>query len=149
MFWTLPCIISLQSCVCLYYYVCDQVMAIAPSHFIWQRERPAHHSGAQRQYRDREEVLIPRGPAASPEPCALCAEASRLSPSPLPLTLSLSLQERPKTQKLVRPQSKASYGCTHSPAGEAVNRCYYHNTYVAYINNVIYQFILYFISTNN
>lgn len=99
-------------CVC----VCDQVMAIAPSHFIWQRERAAHHSGAQRQY--REEVLIPRGPAASPEPCALCAKALLLSPSPLPLTLSLSLQETPKSQKLVQPCSKASCYCTHSPAGE-------------------------------
>ncbi|XP_017331492.1 speedy protein A isoform X1 [Ictalurus punctatus] len=100
---------------------CEEVMAIAPSHFIWQRERAAHHSGAQRQYRDREEVQIPRGPAASPEPCALCAKASYLSSSPLPLTLSPSPQETPKTQKLVWSRSKASCYCTHSPAGSDVH----------------------------
>ncbi|KAK3537909.1 hypothetical protein QTP70_024573 [Hemibagrus guttatus] len=97
---------------------CEEVMAIAPSHFIWQRERAAHHSGAQRQYRD--ELQIPRGPAASPEPCALCAKASHLSPSPLPLTPSLSLQETPKTQKPVQSHTKASCYCTHSQAGSDV-----------------------------
>uniref|UniRef100_A0A3Q3JY96 Uncharacterized protein n=1 Tax=Monopterus albus TaxID=43700 RepID=A0A3Q3JY96_MONAL len=29
---------------------CTEVMAIVPSHFVWQREREEHHSGAQRQY---------------------------------------------------------------------------------------------------
>nr|XP_020444543.1 speedy protein A isoform X2 [Monopterus albus] len=31
---------------------CTEVMAIVPSHFVWQREREEHHSGAQRQYSD-------------------------------------------------------------------------------------------------
>lgn len=112
-------------------------MAIAPSHFIWQRERAAHHSGAQRQYRDREEILIPRGPAASPEPCALCAKASCLSPSPLPLTLSLSLQETPKNQKLARSYTKASCYCTHSPAGETAKHCTGESERIAMIRNIM------------
>ncbi|XP_060736029.1 speedy protein A [Tachysurus vachellii] len=100
---------------------CEEVMAIAPSHFIWQRERAAHHSGAQRQYRDREELQLPRGPAASPELCALCAKTSGLSPSPLSLTLDLRLQETtPKTRKLVQSQNKTSCYCTHRPAGSDV-----------------------------
>ncbi|KAI5622871.1 speedy protein A [Silurus asotus] len=107
---------------------CEEVMAIAPSHFIWQRERAAHHSGAQRQYRDREEIQIPRGPAASPEPCALCAKVSRLSPSPLSLKLSLSLQETPKTQKL------ASCYCTHSPTESDVHSKSSHDDSIDWIN---------------
>ncbi|XP_073682675.1 speedy protein A [Garra rufa] len=55
---------------------CEEVMAIVPSHFIWQRERAEHHSGAQRLYQNREEILVPRGPSASPEPCFLCAKTS-------------------------------------------------------------------------
>ncbi|XP_058254560.1 speedy protein A [Hemibagrus wyckioides] len=113
---------------------CEEVMAIAPSHFIWQRERAAHHSGAQRQYRDREELQIPRGPAASPEPCALCAKASHLSPSPLPLKLSLSLQETPKTQKPVQSHNKASCYCTHSPAGSDVHSKSSHDDSTDWIN---------------
>ncbi|XP_026141545.1 speedy protein A-like [Carassius auratus] len=62
---------------------CEEVMAIVPSHFIWQRERAEHHSGAQRLYQNREEILIPRGPSASPEPCFLCAKTSAL-PVPRP-----------------------------------------------------------------
>ncbi|XP_012677554.1 speedy protein A [Clupea harengus] len=97
---------------------CEEVMAIVPSHFIWQRERAEHHSGAQRQYRDRDEVHLPRGPSAgSPEPCALCAKSAALNPSssssscsscclssstnsfsdssPLPFSLLLSLESTP------------------------------------------------------
>lgn len=48
-----------------------QVMAIAPSRSLWQRERLEHHSGAQRQYDDRP-LAFPRGPSASPVSCALC-----------------------------------------------------------------------------
>ncbi|XP_039993154.1 speedy protein A isoform X2 [Xiphias gladius] len=66
---------------------CDEVMAIVPSHFVWQRERSEHHSGAQRQYGDRDHAHIPRGPSASPVSCNLCNHGSRLdhglsSPSP-------------------------------------------------------------------
>uniref|UniRef100_A0A8C9VKY7 Speedy/RINGO cell cycle regulator family member A n=1 Tax=Scleropages formosus TaxID=113540 RepID=A0A8C9VKY7_SCLFO len=82
---------------------CEEVMAIVPSHFVWQRDRAEHHSGAQRQYRDREEVQVPRGPSASPAPCSLCAREGSLtdlginsaSSTPLPFTLSLSLEITP------------------------------------------------------
>ncbi|KAL2098471.1 hypothetical protein ACEWY4_004951 [Coilia grayii] len=61
---------------------CEEIMNIVPSHFIWQRERAEHHSGAQRQYRDRDEVHLPRGPSASlPEPCDLCAKHAALNAS--------------------------------------------------------------------
>ncbi|XP_003962354.3 speedy protein A isoform X3 [Takifugu rubripes] len=50
---------------------CKKVMAITPSHSLWQRERLKHHSGAQRYYDDHP-VPVPRGPAASPVHCALC-----------------------------------------------------------------------------
>lgn len=59
-----------------------QVMAIVPSHFVWQRERSEHHSGAQRQYGDRDHARIPRGPTASPVPCALCNHSTRLDQGP-------------------------------------------------------------------
>lgn len=52
-----------------------QVMAITPSHSVWQRERLEHHSGAQRQY-DDPPVPFPRGPSASPVPCTLCNRGS-------------------------------------------------------------------------
>ncbi|XP_041810461.1 speedy protein A [Chelmon rostratus] len=57
---------------------CEEVMAIVPSHFVWQRARSEHHSGAQRQYGD---TRIPRGPSASPVPCALCNRGSSIDPS--------------------------------------------------------------------
>ncbi|TRZ01883.1 hypothetical protein DNTS_014851 [Danionella cerebrum] len=53
---------------------CEEVMAIMPSHFIWQRDRADHHSGAQRIYQKRDEIQVPRGPLASPVPCSLCAK---------------------------------------------------------------------------
>ncbi|KAI4887180.1 hypothetical protein NFI96_021292, partial [Prochilodus magdalenae] len=100
---------------------CEEVMAIVPSHFIWQRERAEHHSGAQRQYRDRDEVHMPRGPAASPEPCSLCVKTSSLSSScssPLPLALNLSLEATPpsKPKGFHKPSKKAACHCI-DPAG--------------------------------
>ncbi|KAJ7991237.1 hypothetical protein DPEC_G00295240 [Dallia pectoralis] len=75
------------SCRC-----CEEVMAIVPTHFIWQRERAEHHSGAQRLYvGDREKVHMPRGPSASPAPCALCAQSSGLDLSPSASESSISL----------------------------------------------------------
>lgn len=53
-------------------------MAIVPTHFVWQRERSEHHSGAQRQYSETDHTRIPRGPLASPVSCALCKRDSRL-----------------------------------------------------------------------
>lgn len=51
-------------------------MAIVSSHFVWQRERSEHHSGAQRQY--GYHTRIPRGPSASPVSCALCKRGTGL-----------------------------------------------------------------------
>ncbi|XP_062296787.1 speedy protein A [Scomber scombrus] len=61
---------------------CEEVMAIVPSHFVWQRERLEHHSGAQRQYGDRDQAKMPRGPTASPLLCALCNRTARLDQGP-------------------------------------------------------------------
>ncbi|KAM4625920.1 speedy protein A [Polymixia lowei] len=81
---------------------CEEVIAIMPSHFVWQRDRAQHHSGAQRQYGERDRACVPRGPSASPAPCALCDHSTRLgrgvtpSPtSPLPFACSLSLETTP------------------------------------------------------
>lgn len=75
------------SCVCLFLGLCLpisvlQVMAIVPSHFMWQRERSEHHSGAQRQYGDRNHTRVPRGPSASPVSCALCHRGTSLDQGP-------------------------------------------------------------------
>lgn len=51
-------------------------MAIAPTHYIWQRERSVHHSGAVRNY-NRDEVHLPRGPSATPVDCLLCGKKGR------------------------------------------------------------------------
>ncbi|XP_051251883.1 speedy protein A [Dicentrarchus labrax] len=61
---------------------CEEVMAIVPSHFVWQRERSEHHSGAQRQYGDQDHARFPRGPLASPVSCALCNHGTRLDQGP-------------------------------------------------------------------
>ncbi|KAG8544340.1 hypothetical protein GDO81_022648 [Engystomops pustulosus] len=52
-------------------------MAIAPTHYIWQRERSAHHSGALRAYTS-EEFSVPRGPCATPQDCSLCGKKGQL-----------------------------------------------------------------------
>lgn len=52
-----------------------QVMAIAPTHYIWQRERSVHHSGALRNYEDAAQ--LPRGPSATPTDCLLCGKKGR------------------------------------------------------------------------
>ncbi|XP_042356021.1 speedy protein A isoform X2 [Plectropomus leopardus] len=61
---------------------CEEVMAIVSSHVIWQRERSEHHSGAQRQYGDRDCTRIPRGPSASPVSCSLCNRSSGIDNGP-------------------------------------------------------------------
>ncbi|XP_072560071.1 speedy protein A-like [Paramormyrops kingsleyae] len=50
---------------------CEEVMAIVPSHSLWKRERPEHHSGTQRHY-GREGFQRPWGPSALPIACTLC-----------------------------------------------------------------------------
>ncbi|NXG58225.1 SPDYA protein, partial [Hemiprocne comata] len=64
---------------------CEEVMAIAPTHFAWQRERSVHHSGAVRNYNNAP-VQLPQGPNATPTDCLLCGKKGRfvrlgLSPS--------------------------------------------------------------------
>ncbi|NXT77075.1 SPDYA protein, partial [Zapornia atra] len=53
---------------------CEEVMAIAPTHYVWQRERSMYHSGAVRNYND---VQAPRGPSATPTDCLLCGKKGR------------------------------------------------------------------------
>ncbi|XP_061480942.1 speedy protein A [Rhineura floridana] len=55
---------------------CEEVMAIASTHYIWQRERSLHHSGATRN-NSRDEVQLPRGPNATPTDCLLCGKKTR------------------------------------------------------------------------
>ncbi|KAM4693804.1 speedy protein A [Discoglossus pictus] len=55
---------------------CEEVMAIAPTHYIWQRERSEHHSGAVRNY-SKEVAHLPRGPSATPLDCVLCGKNGR------------------------------------------------------------------------
>ncbi|XP_021171596.2 speedy protein A isoform X1 [Fundulus heteroclitus] len=57
---------------------CEEVMAIVPSHFAWQRQRSDHHSGALRQYNAQGAARFPRGPSASPVSCAVCDCGGRL-----------------------------------------------------------------------
>ncbi|XP_056424546.1 speedy protein A isoform X2 [Hyla sarda] len=52
---------------------CDEVMAIAPTHYIWQRERSEQHSGALRTYSSNE-FSIPRGPCVTPQNCQICGK---------------------------------------------------------------------------
>lgn len=51
-------------------------MAIAPAHYIWQRERSLYHSGATRSH-SHDEVPLPRGPNATPVNCLLCGKKAR------------------------------------------------------------------------
>ncbi|XP_070698485.1 speedy protein A [Pempheris klunzingeri] len=86
---------------------CEEVMAIVPSHFVWQRARLEHHSGAQRQYGERDQARIPRGPSASPASCSLCncgtgldqgprsSSPPRHSPAQTPFTSALHLETTP------------------------------------------------------
>ncbi|XP_074548995.1 speedy protein A isoform X2 [Halichoeres trimaculatus] len=63
---------------------CEEVMAIVPSHFVWQRNRSEHHGFAQRQYGDQMQLRFPRGPSASPVFCALCNRGNRSNQRPGP-----------------------------------------------------------------
>ncbi|XP_060101275.1 speedy protein A [Heteronotia binoei] len=55
---------------------CEEVMAIAPAHYIWQRERSLYHSGATRSH-SHDKVNLPRGPNTTPVNCLLCGEKTR------------------------------------------------------------------------
>uniref|UniRef100_A0A8V0Z9W4 Speedy/RINGO cell cycle regulator family member A n=2 Tax=Gallus gallus TaxID=9031 RepID=A0A8V0Z9W4_CHICK len=83
---------------------CEEVMAIAPTHYIWQRERSVYHSGAIRNY-NKDEAQLPRGPNNSPIPCYLCGKKGRfvrlgLSSSSSSSTGSLEVTELCSSQDL-------------------------------------------------
>ncbi|XP_072266577.1 speedy protein A [Pyxicephalus adspersus] len=77
---------------------CEEVMAIAPTQYIWQRERSEQHGGAMRKYNPVESYL-PCGPSASPPDCIVCGKKGRYvapglscSPSSPDVVLQLHLQ---------------------------------------------------------
>lgn len=76
-------------------------MAIAPTHYIWQRERSVHHSGAIRNY-NRDEVHLPRGPSATPVDCSLCGKKGRY----MRLGLSSSSSSSSDTVELMEKHSQ-------------------------------------------
>ncbi|KAI4547237.1 hypothetical protein MG293_003792 [Ovis ammon polii] len=83
---------------------CEEVMAIAPTHYIWQRERSVHHSGAVRNY-NRDEVQLPRGPSATPVDCSLCGKKGRY----VRLGLSSSSSSSSDTLEVVEKHSQESH----------------------------------------
>uniref|UniRef100_A0A3Q3FHM0 Speedy/RINGO cell cycle regulator family member A n=2 Tax=Kryptolebias marmoratus TaxID=37003 RepID=A0A3Q3FHM0_KRYMA len=108
---------------------CEEVMAIVSFHFVWQRQRSDHHSGAQRQYSDQGHVRFPRGPFASPVSCPLCSCGSRLhhisssgrsppqavdSAYPHPFTSALGLELTP-VRSAVEDKSKHQKSCCFCP----------------------------------
>ncbi|XP_026116933.1 speedy protein A-like [Carassius auratus] len=99
---------------------CEEVMAIVPSHFIWQRERAEHHSGAQRLYHNREEILIPRGPSASPEPCFLCAKTSALR---VPRPSSTGVRSYPVPLKGTAHKVQDSHGPSKKTKARHTSNC--------------------------
>ncbi|XP_069811396.1 speedy protein A-like isoform X2 [Dendropsophus ebraccatus] len=89
---------------------CDEVMAIAPTHYIWRRERSERHSGALRTYSSND-FSIPRGPCATPQDCQLCGKkgqflgqglsdcASSSSDTSLPIRNQRGLQKTPDSSE--------------------------------------------------
>ncbi|XP_033106841.1 speedy protein A-like isoform X2 [Anneissia japonica] len=60
---------------------CEEIMAIAPYHVIWKRNRALHHGGAFRTY-DSDDEFLPRGPSASPVHCEACAKTGTFAYTP-------------------------------------------------------------------
>ncbi|XP_061552920.1 speedy protein A [Phycodurus eques] len=128
---------------------CEEVMAIMPSHFVWKRERSEQHSGAQRHYEERDTARLPRGPTASPVPCAHCSckstfnqqlylpsiprSSSVQSCNPtLPLSTHLSLEETlprataTRTGRIeTRDQTQHSSQCSEAVGNESSNSSIY------------------------
>uniref|UniRef100_A0A3Q3VTW3 Uncharacterized protein n=1 Tax=Mola mola TaxID=94237 RepID=A0A3Q3VTW3_MOLML len=114
-------------------HCCDEVMAIVPSHFVWQRERSEHHSGAQRQYGDHP-LAFPRGPSASPVSCVFCNSGSTLklgwdSSSFSTFTSTLTLEMTPPgaaaaRRKMVETSIQAQHSSCHY-AAELPSRYHY------------------------
>ncbi|XP_063774981.1 speedy protein A [Pseudophryne corroboree] len=88
---------------------CEEVMAIAPAHYIWRRERSEHHSGAMRNY-SKDESGLPRGPSATPIDCALCGKKGRF----VGLGLSSSSSSSSESTSHIREQ-KAPHDTPDSP----------------------------------
>ncbi|KAM9564967.1 speedy protein A isoform 1-T4 [Guaruba guarouba] len=84
---------------------CEEVMAIAPTHYVWQRARSIYHSGAVRNYNNDHEAQLPRGPSATPTDCLLCGKKGRfvrlgLSSSSSSSTDTLEMMELHSSQNL-------------------------------------------------
>uniref|UniRef100_A0A3Q3MJN5 Speedy/RINGO cell cycle regulator family member A n=1 Tax=Mastacembelus armatus TaxID=205130 RepID=A0A3Q3MJN5_9TELE len=114
---------------------CEEVMAIVPFHFVWQRERSEYHSGAQRQYSDQDHLRIPRGPSASPVSCTFCSHGTRTdqgqgssSPSgpnttcPQPFTSFLTLEITPVKTKTQMQHSPCC--CAEEVSSRYTNHCW-------------------------
>lgn len=79
-------------------------MAIAPTHYAWQRERSVHHSGAVRNY-NNDEIQLPQRPSVTPTDCLLCGKKGRfvrlgLSSSSSSSTGTLEMMELHSSQNL-------------------------------------------------
>uniref|UniRef100_A0AAY4AB62 Speedy/RINGO cell cycle regulator family member A n=1 Tax=Denticeps clupeoides TaxID=299321 RepID=A0AAY4AB62_9TELE len=125
---------------------CEEVMAIVPSHFIWKRDRAPHHSGAQRQYRDKADVQLPRGPSASPERCDLCAKSagpdtcSSLSSSTGSLPFPFPLETTPpRVRTSQRPGGRARLcNCPAGPASECYNNWFKCTDHVSFSAEIFF-----------
>ncbi|NXI56952.1 SPDYA protein, partial [Chloroceryle aenea] len=91
---------------------CEEVMAIAPTHYVWQRERSIHHSGAVRSY--NAEVQLPRGPNAAPPDCLLCGKKGRL------VQLGLSTSSSSSTGTLEMMELESSWNLKNTLPTEKV-----------------------------
>uniref|UniRef100_A0A670Z9D6 Speedy/RINGO cell cycle regulator family member A n=1 Tax=Pseudonaja textilis TaxID=8673 RepID=A0A670Z9D6_PSETE len=105
---------------------CEEVMAIASTHYVWQRERSLYHSGAIRN-NCRNKVQLPRGPNATPVDCSLCGKKTRyirLGLSSTSSTDTLEMVEQHVTPGLLDPTDKMlfdpSYHC-HSQGDQPRN----------------------------
>uniref|UniRef100_A0A803TJV9 Speedy/RINGO cell cycle regulator family member C n=1 Tax=Anolis carolinensis TaxID=28377 RepID=A0A803TJV9_ANOCA len=73
---------------------CDEVMLEKPSHWVWSRERAAHHSGALRSYlADESRDPFPKGPGATPALCLLCSFDLHEDPESTPASGDLSSRD--------------------------------------------------------
>lgn len=96
-------------------------MGIAPAHYIWQRERSIHHSGAVRNY-NNDEVQLPRGPSATPIDCLLCGKKGRL----LQLGLSSSSSSSTGTLEMLELHSSQNVKDTLPTEKIHTDSCFYY-----------------------
>ncbi|KAM8945383.1 speedy protein A [Pelodytes ibericus] len=116
---------------------CEEVMAIAPAHYIWQRERSEHHSGAIRNY-CKLDSGAPRGPSATPQDCALCGKKGRYidlglsgsSSSSSGTTVHMKEQippqdsPEPSAEKMMIDTPQSNRYCKGSRAGPEMRKCF-------------------------